>query len=203
MGEQLRLLLSGHVFAPRHLSVEIRLDLLFEVAARGVVDLAGQYERHLQTLGDLDREVLPLVRIDPCQLDEVVLFLIRFGDGRVLAGVDRVVHHPTPLHAGDRGLLRATDGDKMDLPVDGVEEVAFGFSERTVQRRHDRRLQPRMRGHQHPGQARVVVDDVERPPAYRLVRAMEEQVFACQLVVGAELLGPALRRQRQRFKRPM
>src|SRR5205823_11060794 len=72
-----------------------------------------------------------------------------------------------------------------------------------MQRRHDRSLQARLRRDQDAVHSRVVVDDVERPTAYGLIRAIEEQVLSRKLVTSPELACPAFRCERQRLVRPL
>jgi len=71
--------------------------------------------------------ILSFLRADSRQLDEVVLLFFRLGDRRVFLGIDRVVDHATPLNAGDQRLLRSADRHKVNLSIDGVEEIALGF----------------------------------------------------------------------------
>ena len=135
--------------------------------------------------------MLPLVGVDPGELDQVVVLLGHVGDRAVLVRVDRVVHDGPPLHPGDGRLLGMTDGDQVDLARDRAEEVPLGLGERPMQRGRDRRLQPGLRGDQDAHEARVVVDDVERTPAHRLVAAIEKEVVAGNAVLVAQVFLPA------------
>lgn len=134
----------------------LRLEVLARL--RGGLDLARQHQAHTHAAGDLDRQVLPLLRADSRQRQQVRLLVGRPGDPQGVH-VDRVVDHAGPGELRRRRRLGAGDRHQACRRPERPVELGLGGPQGTVDRVNDRELgrEPGQGGQHDP--SGVVVDD--------------------------------------------